>query len=517
MKRFSLALVLIVGMFLALQVSAQPVLTYGSTTIGTLSEDMPIAIYTFKGDEGDLVTIQVIGLSSELDLSTTLQDGTEILMVKENDPFTIGSTDVRIDYRLPETSTYVIFISSPSEETGDFAVKLSAQPRADQSMDETDSITIDGDAVQYYAFSNQADSITTVSLKSESPDFEFHTLVYDGTGRIIHTSLGTSTQINVDQAGEFDIALRAVDPSMDGVINVILGGNRVAPSPESITSTPPAPTETQSFFLPTQYVNPIFDVYDVCGVFSEGFPNIRTGPSVRNKVITQVQPGVAYNVFGQYLDWYQVLVPVYGAGWVSNKVVETGGDCANIPFISPDNTPVLPTHTPTITNTPTATFTPTATLTLTPTNTPTATFTPTTTDTPRPSPTIVIQIAPEDAKPNSPLNILLGNTVSVSDFVSYPDGDTEDEVSWDVSGLDADLSVSVVQAHLVITATCFGEDINSVEFTIDDQIYSCGDTIVDEDITLDTKTGTVTITAFSGDDAYTQWVLTGTATRIDIE
>jgi len=504
-------------MFLALQVSAQPVLTYNSTTIGTLSEDMPIAIYTFKGDAGDQITIQVIGLSSELDLSTTLQDGTEILMVKENDPFTIGSTDVRIDYRLPETSTYVIFISSPNEATGDFAVKLSGQPQADKSVEtDVDNISINDD-VHYYAFSSQSDTTTTVSLKSDSADFEFHTLVYDGTGRIIHTSLGTSTQISVDQAGDFDIALRAVDPTISGVIVVTTEGNTVEPAPVSVTSTPPPPTETQSFFVPTQYINPIFDAYDKCGIFSEGFPNIRTGPSVRSKIITQVQPGVSYDIFGQYLDWYQVLVPIYGAGWVSDKVVETGGDCANVPFISPDNTPVLPTHTPTITNTPTATFTATATDTATPTSTATVTPTPTTTDTPRPSPTVFVQIAPEDINPNSPLNILLGNTVSVSDFVSYPDGDTDDEVSWDVSGLDEDISASVEQAHLVITANCFGEDTTSIEFTVDDQIYNCGDTIVDEDITFDTKTGTVMITAFGGDDAYVQWVLTGTTTRLDIE
>lgn len=514
MKKLSLAMVMIFGLILATHVSAQPVLTYNSTTVGSLSDDMPIAIYTFKGVEGDQVTIQVLGLSSELDLSTTLQNGTDILTIRETDLFTIGSTDVRIDYRLPETSTYVIFISSPSDQVGDFVVKLSGQPLTDKTVQSDADIALDGEDVQNYTFSNPSKAITTVSLASESPDFEFYTLIVDNDGRIIHTSLGKSTQIRVDEAGDYEIALRAVDPTTDGVITVVLEGSQVA-TDSVLDDTLTAPTNTPSFFSPTQYVNPIFDAYDKCGIFSEGFPNIRIGPSTTNTVITQVQPGIAYDVFGQYLDWYQVLVPIYGSGWVSREVVGSGGNCANVPFISPDNTPVLPTHTPTITNTPTPTNTATATNTPTPTPTSTVTPTPTTTDTPRPSPTVVIQIAPDDTNPNSPLNVLLGNTVSVSDFVSYPDGDTEDVVSWDVSGMEDDTSAPNGRAHLIITATCFGDDTSSVEFVIDDQIYECGDTLVDEDITFNSKTGSVTIIAFRGEDAYTQWVLTGTATRLD--
>ena len=514
MKKLSLAMVMVFMLIVSTQVLAQPVLNYGSTTIGTLSPDLPIAIYTFKGEEGDQVAIQVIGLSSDFDLSTTLQNGTEILSVKEYDPFVLGSTDVRIDYRLPETSTYVIFISSPSEQIGDFAVKLYGQALVDKRVQSDATISLDGDELQYYSFNNPSNSITRVSLASTASEFEFHTLVYDSEGRIIHTSLGTSTQINVNEADDYEIAIRAVDPKTEGVITIELEETQLATEP-LVEPTPPPATLTSSYFLPTQYVNPIFDVYDKCAVFSEGFPNIRTSPSTTNAIITQIQPGIAYDIFGQYLDWYQVLVPIYGAGWVSNKVVETGGDCETIPFISPDNTPVLPTHTPTITNTPTPTSTATSTSTATPTATSTITTTPTTTDTPRPSATVVIQTAPEDANMNSPLIVLLGHTVSVSDFVSYPNGDRDDLVNWDISGMDEDPSDANGRAHLIITATCFGDDTTSLEFTVGDQIYQCGDILVDEDINFDTKAGSVMITAFRGEDAYTQWVLTGTATRLE--
>lgn len=514
MKKFSLATVMFFIVLSSAQVLAQTVIDYDSTTIGTLSQDMPIAIYTFQGIEGDQITLQAISLLADLDLSATLQNGAENITANEGDPFTIGSTDVRIDLRLPSTSTYVILVSSPSAQTGDFVIKLSGQSLADKTMlTGTLDIAIGAEDINYYSFSNQLDMTTTVTLNSNPSDFEFHAVVYDRGGQIIHTFIGTSLVVSVHKEGDYEIALRAVDPTVQGDITVTLDESRRAVTTE--IDDIPSPTATISLAsVPTLYINPIFEATDLCAVFSEGFPNIRTGPSVENSVITQVQPGRSYNIVGEYLDWYQILVPIYGAGWVRNNVVGIGGDCENIPLISPNNTPVLPTHTPTVTNTPTATHTSTATPTHTPTATATATHTPTTTDTPRPSPTIVIQIASEDTSPNSPLNVPLGNTVSVSEFVSYPNGDTEDVVNWDVIGMESDAATDE-RTQLVITATCFGDDTSSVEFTVSGQIYSCGDTLVDEEVTIDSKTGSISITAFSGEDTYVQWVLTGTATRLE--
>jgi hypothetical protein len=506
-KKLSLVTVMLFMLLSSAQVLSQTVINYHSATMGTLSTDLPIVIYTFLGTAGDQITIQAISLSADLDLSATLQNGTETLTANEGDPFTVGSTDARIDFRLPETSTYVVLVSSPSTQTGHFIMKLSGQPLTDKTVQANPSIeiSIESEDTSYYSFSSHSD-MTTVTLNSSPSDFEFHAVVYDGEGRIVHTSVGTSTIINVGDEGDFEIALRAVDPTAQGGITVSLGGRSVDLA-TTIEATPSPTRVTAVTVVATKNINPIFGANDDCGVFSRGFPNLRTGPSTSHAIITQVQPGIAYTVFGEYLDWYQVLVPIYGAGWVRNSVVGIGGDCGNIRFISPNNTPVLPTHTPTATGTPTATHT------HTPTATSTATDTPTTTDTPRPSPTIVIQIASEDASPNSPLNVPLGNTVSVSEFVSYPNGDTEDVVNWDVIGMDSDSADE--RAQLVITATCFGDDTASVEFTISGQIYNCGDTLVDEAVTIDSKTGSIIIMAFSGEDTYVQWVLTGSATRLE--
>lgn len=139
----------------------------------------------------------------------------------------------------------------------------------------------------------------------------------------------------------------------------------------------------------------------------------------------------------------------------------------------------------------------------------TATFTPSYTPTTPPA----VQVAPEDARFNSPLTIPLDNTASVLDFVSYPSGDTEDRVRWEVTGMNQNASLSGGRARLVIAASCFGNGTEFISFFTGGQSFGCGQTLFDQEITYDSRTGSVVITAIGGDETYVQWVLTGTATR----
>ncbi len=180
-----------------------------------------------------------------------------------------------------------------------------------------------------------------------------------------------------------------------------------------------------------------------------------------------------------------------------------------------------PSYTPTVTQqAATATYTPSytptvtqqaATATYTPSYTPTATYTPSYTPTTPPA----AQVAPEDARFNNPLTIPLDNTTSVLDFVSYPDGDREDRVRWDITGMNQNASLSGGRARLVISVSCFGENTNQIQFFTGGQTYTCGQTIVDQEVTFNSKTGSVIITAVGGEGTYVQWVLTGTATRVN--
>ncbi len=147
---------------------------------------------------------------------------------------------------------------------------------------------------------------------------------------------------------------------------------------------------------------------------------------------------------------------------------------------------------------------------------PTATATASSTVTSTPTQTAPVgPTAPPDATFNDPLEIPLDGNASVTDFVSYPDGDTEDRVRYDVLGLNQTPGLPGGRARLVIAVSCFGTGTNFLEIATGGQQFTCGQTVVDREVTADSRTGTVVITAVGGQGTYVQWVLTGTATRIE--
>ncbi|MBN1201713.1 MAG: SH3 domain-containing protein [Anaerolineae bacterium] len=311
-----------------------------------------------------------------------------------------------------------------------------------------------------------------------------------------------------------------------------------------------------------------------CEVAFSGAVNLRSGPGLEyDPPLSTVPAGSTLPVTGKNTTgtWWQVN---YNGtvGWVSGLVPATQvqGDCGAVPVASgtgassptytpsytytpggptltytpttdgptytytPSYTPTLdgPTYTYTPSYTPSMTYTPGGpTLTYTPSYTPTTeqpvytptyTYTPTqemvaptVTYTPSYTPTTppAAQLAPSDANFNAPLNIPLDNTASVLDFVSYPQGDTEDRVRFDITGMNPNVSLSGGKARLVIAASCFGEGTDQVTFFTGGQTFYCGQTLVDREVTADSRTGQVTITAVGGEGTYVQWVLTGTATR----
>ena len=84
------------------------------------------------------------------------------------------------------------------------------------------------------------------------------------------------------------------------------------------------------------------------------------------------------------------------------------------------------------------------------------------------------------------------------------------------AGAGAASSASGGRARLIISASCFGTGTQNVQFETGGQTFSCGQTIVDREVTFDSRTGQVTISAVGGEGTYVQWVLTGTATRLDL-
>jgi hypothetical protein len=113
----------------------------------------------------------------------------------------------------------------------------------------------------------------------------------------------------------------------------------------------------------------------------------------------------------------------------------------------------------------------------------------------------VQQVAPADSAFFVDVNIKDGQA-TLSDFVSYPDGDTEDEVFWNIVGFDS----ITTAGNLQVIITCTGDGAGSVTFFSGGSTYACGDTF-SQFVTNDSDSGLIRVTATSGDNTYVQYTL----------
>jgi len=138
------------------------------------------------------------------------------------------------------------------------------------------------------------------------------------------------------------------------------------------------------------------------------------------------------------------------------------------------------------------------------TTSPSYTTSPTYTTTPTYTTSPTTLVAPPDATYS--WVIPYNGSGEISDDVSYPGGDTQDRVNYDVSGMSA--SPPGNTGHMNVFATCTGTGTQYVTFYTGGHEYHCGDQIIDKDITDESRTGSVLISITNG-NAYVHWTLSG--------
>lgn len=439
---------------------AQTVLSYGTGTTGTLSSSVPVVVYTFQGEVDDAVTLQVISLSESLQPAVSINSLTGVqVATSSSDPFSVSPGTARASVRLPESGIYTVIVTSLAGSTGDFAIRLDGVPTSQQSeltteSPITESISAGTSALLYTVTADEnTPLIVTLTALTEGTIYSVRVLDFSGTSIAL---LSGNTQQNatvVIPAGTGIYTLEVtVNATTEGQFNI-----DVVPLGEQITEVDAteAATETQA----DTAVTPTFT------------PTMLTDTT--DATATVAAPTV---------------VPSATTAQQNN---------APTPTMAATVAPNMATPTPTSSYTPTLMAT--------------ATFTPSYTPTTPPA----AQIAPEDTRFNNALAIPLDSTTSVLDFVSFPDGDSEDRVRYEVTGMNNNVAITGGRAQLVISATCFGENTDQIEFFTGGQTYSCGQTLVDREVTADSDTGSIVITAIGGEGTYVQWVLTGTATRLN--
>lgn len=566
---FIASLVLVVVGSLSGSVLAQGgPLAYGQNVTGSLSAEAPFAFYTFNGAANDFVEIQAIGISPGMQPNISLLSAAQDqLATNAGDPYGLGDgTDARITYRLPAAGTYFALVSNTTGTPGEYLFRLRGSAASAATAAGAGSTAVNvapGTPMQIFSFNAVPGAVLMAVLTTDMPGFSYAAQVRNAQGQVVAILTGDAAQgvtFTVPAgSGSYEVAVTSLTPGVGGVVTLSLGQTT-----DQASSPPLIPTASTSTILTTATPDSgkTTAPTDFCtATGGNSGVNLRSGPGTTYNPVGQLLPGASLPVTGRSIDgvWYTVNYNQQTA-WLFGGVVVFTGNCGSLPVIqasqvgivtatSSQSGSVFNTATPTsqtgqiistatatattqagqvistatattAQNTqPTATYTPTtqvqtqptATYTYTPSYTPTPTYTPSYTPTTPPA----AQVAPEDARFNNPLNIPLDNTASVLDFVSYSGGDTEDRVRWDITGMNPNVAITGGQARLVIQTTCFGEGTEHIQFFTGGQTYSCGQTIVDREVTNDSRTGSVVITAVGGSGTYVQWVLTGTATRIN--
>lgn len=502
------------------------VLNYGDAVTGSLTAEAPIAFYTFNGNPNELVTIQVLSLTPGFTPSVGLNaPSQQQLAFSTPDAFNPGL--VRVSQVLPDSGLYTIIVSG-NNAVGEFALRLDGSAlNVMPELPQDSPVELLPENPLVYPVAALPDSDQTLSISSDTPDYSFAVVLRSAEGQQLAQFNGSDTlpvTIFIPAGdSEYTVEVRPQNPLVAGSVSFSLSGTAAEEAAPTVTATAtpadedvPPPVTTEEAEAP-----PPDD--DVCRAVNNGGNNInvRSGPGTDYNVVDTLASGASYELTGYSGDWYVGTLPSGVQGWVFGGVVSITGDCSGLPVVGVDAPAPSATYTPLPTVVgATPTYTPTtlgATATYTPSYTPTvqaqSTATPTATYTPSYTPTTqpAAQIAPPDS--NYALQIPLDNTVSVLDFVSYPDGDTQDRISYSVTGMNPNVAFSGGRAQLTISVTCFGENTDQIEFFTNRQTFACGDTVVDREVTFDSNTGSITVTAIGGEGTYVQWVLTGTATR----
>lgn len=469
----------------------QPPLTYGSGATSQVNAAAPLVVFTFTGEVGDLVTVRVLSLSA--DFSPTLSVNSPIgqqIAFTTTDVTSSGSGSVRADIVLPQSGTYTMQVGSSDGSQGQFAIHLNGVPTQNAPTLQT-SVQLDfasGPSPQVVTFAASPSS----PLSLQAPGAEV--LVHSADGVLVGAATA-NTSVTVPPGDATYYAV--VSSEGTAPVQVAITGGTSATVPDTSQPVPTAAPQVPTTAPPADTA--------ACTITTGATgTNLRAGPGTNYDIIIGLPPNSAYPVTGQNGGWYTI---DYNGqtGWLFGGVTTLSGSCSGLTTVpapagaapAPTEAPSTPTLPPQPTQ-PQPTSQPTQPQPTTqpadtqPAPTMTATHTPT---------EVTAQTAPPDDAYFVDINIK-GGQATHSDAVSYPNGDTEDEVFWNISGFD-----SVTQSgDLQIIISCDGEGLSNVVFTMANATYSCGD-VIDRFVTDDSDSGLIRVTATGGSDIYVTYTI----------
>lgn len=494
-----LTLVLIVA---TAPVSAQgTALPDGVGVISALDANVPFQFYTVSLAAGDLVSLRVDSLNPGAMLPTLSINSPagQQLAFSSGDPTSPAPGSARIDLRAEQPGTYTVQVGSSNSGAGQFVIHTDI-------LQGPEMIPLSGPAVIQFT---PQQTVVAVSIPQ------------DTANALDFTVVGAETRLYVALHGA-DGSLRSVNTVQGTLTTPIAAGSMMytAIITNMDASTVTAEVSTSSATGVTAPPTPVNAA--ACTITTgSGGTNLRSGPGTNYGVITTLPAATSYPVTGQNSGWYTIDY-LGQVGWLASSVTTLSGPCNGLPFVEapavaqptsppptatsasgtaptvapttdPGTGPTMapPTAQPTDETGTSPTVAPTTVL---PTTAPPTTAPPTATEAAQ-------QVAPPDSAYFVEVDIK-GGQATLGDAVSYPDGDTEDEIFWDVVGFDS----ITTAGNLQVVITCTGDGTGNVTFFSSGSNYACGDTFT-QFVTNDSDSGLIRVTATSGDNTYVQYTL----------
>lgn len=514
--------------------NAQPrTLQFGVGAVGQIDAAAPLSLFVFSGIEGELITVEVFGLTAGFTPTLTLLSPAQ----QPVGAATGGGAVLSLVAVLPTDGNYSLLVGSLNGQSGEFAVRLDGgitgqafpmlldeQLRAQVVPNGLPQVlTFDasqagfvlqlGDpfaavpAPDSLRFAAQVIASNGGMLAEFDGVFGALALVPPGAGRVYVIISGASVQ----DAGGLDIVLLS-----PGTLSSSASSSTTSSS--SSTSTSSTSTTSTSPLATPEVTGPVTTTSTgACGLIAgPNGVNVRAGDGTNFAPITQIEPNGVRPVTGRNANnsWYTI--NVNGTlGWVAAQVITLTGDCSNLEVLSAGSPPPQPTVSsanPTATTSggnqgPTPTPSATTDNSQQPTQ-PGPTATPTATSTATSTPTTAAPTAPPDNNTHR-FNVNRNSGGTFSEFISYPDGDTTDRIEMIV-----DLGQVGGEATRTVTLSlnCNGSGTQFVRFTLTSpnaQRFGCGQSITVR-YSAPFSTGYYYVFMEDGGPAYVNYTLVAT-------
>lgn len=511
-KRMSVLVGGLVSLLLILTgapVSAQGTpLPDGAGLISTIDANTPFQFFTLSMEAGDLVSLRVTSLDPGAMLPTVSisSPAGQQLAFSSGDPTSPAPGSARINLRSEQTGTYNVQVGSSNSGTGQFVIQTDILQAAEVVPLTTPTV------LQF----NPQQTVIAVNITQTPDSVQDFTVVGGETRLYVAMHGGDGTLLSVDSVqGTLTITIPAGSMTYTAIITNMDASSVTAevsavPSTGSTTSNEgeaPAPPPTSG---------------DACTITTgSGGTNLRTGPGTNYDIIATLPADTSYTATGQNSSWYTIDY-LGETGWLAGSVTTLSGPCDSLPFVEAPSTsggsdsPPPPASTEEATGSEaTATQSssqPTATV---PSSQPTEAPGQPTQPPSQPTQVPPTQVPPTQVPPTEPaaqvappdsalfVEVSIKNgQATVSDAVSYPGGDTQDEIFWDVVDFDS----ITTAGDLEVIITCTGTGTQNVTFFSSGSNYSCGD-VIERFVTNVSDSGLIRVTATSGTDTYVQYTL----------